>query len=121
MGRRSRPASIEDAFPYQGSRPSLFSAAPSGLRPKNRNSGPQPSRRTANSTDSHQEFLHGRYAVLLGGGLHGGAEGDGFQVVAAADLGRFDVLQRAQDLGHRADERVGEPDLGPARLEPVAG
>src|SRR5262249_30200687 len=50
---------------------------------------------------------------------HRFAQGDGLEVIAAADLGFDIVFQGAQELGHGADEGVGEPDFLPARLEPV--
>ncbi len=50
--------------------------------------------------------------------VDGLAQRDRLQIVAAADL-RLAVRPPAhKQLGHRADERIGEPHLGPARLQP---
>src|SRR5262249_11681088 len=47
------------------------------------------------------------------------AQGDGFQVVAAADLWLAVLFEGTQELRHRADKGVGEPHLLPARLMPA--
>src|SRR5262249_44366999 len=67
-----------------------------------------------------EELVYSRHPMLEGRGEDGLAQGDRFQVVAAADLRLRDVLQGAEQLRHRADEGVREPHLVPARRHPLA-
>ena len=53
-------------------------------------------------------------------GEDGFAQGDGFEVVPAADFRFLAFLDGDQKLSHRADERVREPHFRPARLKPIA-
>src|SRR5690606_8882109 len=59
-------------------------------------------------------------AVLLGRTITRFDESHCVQVVFAANLGRFVGFQRTQKLRHRTGECVGEPDLAPPWLEPIA-
>ena len=59
--------------------------------------------------------------MLLDGQVAGVDQRHGAEIVAPADLGLGAFFQCAQQLGHRSDKGVREPDFVPARLEPVAG
>src|SRR5437879_529543 len=57
--------------------------------------------------------------MLLGRGEYRLAERDRLDVVAAADLRLDAIFDCAQELGHRADEGIGEPHFRPARRQPT--
>src|SRR6185437_4377441 len=50
--------------------------------------------------------------------VDGFAQRDRFHIIAAADFGFVAIFQRTQKLRHCANECVGEPHFGPARLVP---
>src|SRR5690242_15387669 len=68
-----------------------------------------------------EELANGGDAMLPRGVEDGLAQGDGLEVVAAADLRLGAVFQSTEKLGHGAGKSIGEPHLRPARLKPVAG
>ena len=65
---------------------------------------------------SFEKLAHRGDAMLRRGGEDRLAERDRLEVVAAADFRLGAVLDRDEQLCHRADEGVGEPDFVPARL-----
>src|SRR5665811_609506 len=68
---------------------------------------------TGNFVDPHEPLLRDRAVASL-------QQRHRFEVVTRSYLKRF-AVEGAQELPHRALECVGEPDLGPARLEDDTG
>src|SRR5262245_50184111 len=65
-----------------------------------------------------EELLHSRHAVIAGRGEYGFAQCHRLQVVASADLRFAPAFEGYEELSHRSDECVGEPNVGPSRLLP---